>query len=201
MHSQPREHRRDPFAGKLAHQVVFERQKEARRARISLPAGSAAKLVIDPPALVPLGSDDVQPADTGDLAPFGLHLGLVSLDGLFPHFLRDIEPRLVERPAVFVCQPLQVGPGHELGISSQNDVGASARHVRRDRHGPSPSGLGHDLRLALVVLGIQDLVRDAIALEHLGELFRFLDRRRSDQDRTPARICFLANKTRIGYLL
>ena len=30
LHSQPGEHGRDPFAGKLAHQVVFERQEETR---------------------------------------------------------------------------------------------------------------------------------------------------------------------------
>ena len=68
---------RDPLAGELPHQVVFEREEEPRRAGVALPAGAAAKLVIDPAALVPLGADDVQAAQPGDLAPLGLHLGLV----------------------------------------------------------------------------------------------------------------------------
>ena len=60
LHSQPGEHRRHPLPREFPHQVVFERQEEPRRARISLPACAAAKLVVDPPALVPLRADDVQ---------------------------------------------------------------------------------------------------------------------------------------------
>ena len=45
-----------------AHQVVFERQIEAARARIALAAGTAAQLVVDAPRLVALGADDVQAA-------------------------------------------------------------------------------------------------------------------------------------------
>ncbi len=50
-----------------AHQVVFERQIEARRARVALTAGAAAQLVVDAPRLVPLGGDDVQAAEPDDL--------------------------------------------------------------------------------------------------------------------------------------
>ena len=84
LHAQPGEHGRDPLAGELAHQVVFEREEEARRARVSLAAGAAAELVVDAAALVPLGADDVQAADRGDLAPLDLHLRLVAGDGLLP---------------------------------------------------------------------------------------------------------------------
>ena len=44
------------------HQVVFERQVEAARARVALAAGTAAQLVVDAPRLVALGADDVQAA-------------------------------------------------------------------------------------------------------------------------------------------
>ena len=51
---------------------------------VSLAAGAAAELVVDAAALVPLGADDVQAADRGDLAPLDLHLRLVAGDGLRP---------------------------------------------------------------------------------------------------------------------
>ena len=50
------------------HQRVFERQIEARRARVALAPGAAAQLVVDAPRLVALGADDVQAAGVDDLA-------------------------------------------------------------------------------------------------------------------------------------
>src|SRR2546427_9050123 len=41
---------------------------------------------------------------------------------------------------------------HELGIAAEDDVGAAARHVGRDRDGLEAAGLGDDLRLAHVLL-------------------------------------------------
>ena len=82
LHAEPGEHGRDPLAGELAHQVVFQRQEEPRGARVSLAASAAAELVIDAPTLVPLGPDDVQAPDRGDLAPLDFHLGLVAGDRL-----------------------------------------------------------------------------------------------------------------------
>ena len=40
----------DPLRGEALHQVVFEREVEARRARVALAAGAAAELVVDAPA-------------------------------------------------------------------------------------------------------------------------------------------------------
>ena len=54
---------RDALGAEQAHQVVFERQEELRRARIALTAGTSAQLAIDAPRLVALGADDVQAAD------------------------------------------------------------------------------------------------------------------------------------------
>ena len=48
---------------------------------------------------------------------------------------------------------------------------------------PLPPGLGHDLGLALVVLGVQHLVRDPVLLEHLGQALGLLHAGRADQDR------------------
>ena len=45
-----------------AHQVVFERQEELGTARVALAAGTATQLVVDAPALVAFGADDVEAA-------------------------------------------------------------------------------------------------------------------------------------------
>ena len=47
LHAEPGQHGRDPLAGELAHQVVFERQEEPRAARVPLPPRAAAELVVD----------------------------------------------------------------------------------------------------------------------------------------------------------
>src|SRR5262249_25819639 len=84
-----------PLAGEDAHQVVLERDVEPARTRIALPAGAAAKLVVDAPRLVPLGAHDMQAAHVGDLAPFFLHLLLRAdlVDRLLPDVGRHVEPR------------------------------------------------------------------------------------------------------------
>ena len=54
---------------------------------------------------------------------------------------------------------LQAGVlGHELGVAAQQNVGAAAGHVGGDRDRALAAGLRHDGRLALVILGVQDLV-------------------------------------------
>ncbi len=45
-----------------AHQIVFQRQIEAAGPRVTLPAGTAAQLIVDAPGFVALGTDDVQAA-------------------------------------------------------------------------------------------------------------------------------------------
>jgi hypothetical protein len=50
----------DAVAGEQAHQIVLGGEEEARLARITLPAGAAAQLVVDPSRLVALRAADVQ---------------------------------------------------------------------------------------------------------------------------------------------
>ena len=45
-----------------AHQIVFERQEEFRVAGVALAAGTAAQLVVDAAAFVPLGAEHVEAA-------------------------------------------------------------------------------------------------------------------------------------------
>src|SRR6185437_10115100 len=49
LRTQPVHELRDALGAEQAHQVVLEREEELRRARVALPAGSAAQLPIDAP--------------------------------------------------------------------------------------------------------------------------------------------------------
>ena len=62
-HAEPLHQARDAVRPEDPHQVVFEREVEARRAGVALAAGAAAQLVVDAARLVALGADDVQAAD------------------------------------------------------------------------------------------------------------------------------------------
>ena len=73
-HAQPLHQAGDAVRPEDAHQVVFERQVEARRARVALAAGAAAQLVVDAPRFVALGAEDVQAAEPDDLVVLGVGL-------------------------------------------------------------------------------------------------------------------------------
>ena len=62
-HAEPLHQAGDAARAEDAHQVVFERQIEPRRAGVALAAGAAAQLVVDAPRFVALGADDVQAAE------------------------------------------------------------------------------------------------------------------------------------------
>ena len=162
-----------------AHQVVLQRKEKSSGARIALATRSAAKLIVDSSAVVPLGADDVQATHLRDRPAFFLHLlGLLDLLDLgFPDVFGHVEPGRIFVP--------EHGPRHRLRIAAEDDVGAAAGHVGGDGDGLLAAGLGDDLGFAGHVfrLGVEQLVIDAAALEHRGQLFGLLDRCRADQDR------------------
>ena len=80
------------------------------------------------------------------------------LDQGVPFRLRHVEPGGVLL--------LELGPGHGFGVAAEDDVGAAAGHVRGDGHGALAAGLGDDLRLALVMLGVEHLVLHPALVEH-----------------------------------
>ena len=87
---------------------------------------------------------------------------------------------------IAVVVPLAGGhllAGQVFGIAAQEDVDAAAGHVGRDGDGPGPPGLSHDHRFLLVVLRVQDVMRDPPAVQVAGELLGLLDRHRADEDR------------------
>ena len=73
--------------------------------------------------------------------------------------------------------PASATPGPEL------DVGAAAGHVGGDGDRAALAGAGDDFGFLLVVLGVEDGVDDALALEHAREVLADFDRDRADEDR------------------
>ena len=56
-----------------------------------------------------------------------------------------------------------------FGIPAEDDVCATAGHVRRDRHCPLTTGLRDDLGFLLVVLGVEDAVIDTEPAEFIAD--------------------------------
>src|SRR5262249_7935051 len=54
------------------HQLVLQREVKPRRTGVALAAGAAAQLVVDSARLVPLGADDMHPAELNYLFALGL---------------------------------------------------------------------------------------------------------------------------------
>ena len=183
VHAQLFHHAHHPLRAEQAHDVVLQGQVEAALARVALTAGAAAQLVVDAPGLVALGAQDEQAAGLPDLLGLGLD-DLLVLGLRVGVLLPGVQDLLVVGLGVagglgdeLVAHPRlpQVCLGQELRVAAQHDVGAAAGHVGGHGDRPQLAGLGHDLGLLLVVLGVQDIVLDAPLFQHVGELLRLLD--------------------------
>src|SRR5262245_51933150 len=64
------------LGAKDAHQIVVEREIELGAAGVALTAGAAAELIVDAPALVTLGADDVEAARLERLLLLVVDVGL-----------------------------------------------------------------------------------------------------------------------------
>src|SRR5438105_8098166 len=62
LQAKPLQHAIELIGPEDAHEIIFERQKEFGMAGIALPAGAAAQLVVDAPALMPLRAEHVEAA-------------------------------------------------------------------------------------------------------------------------------------------
>src|SRR2546426_885857 len=163
---------RDPIGPEQAHQVVFQREEEHALAGVALAPRTTAQLAVDAPRLVALGADDHEPARRVLVAVelldfFGGQVGLLV--------------HLPERGlAVLDAAHLALlDPGAEF------DVGAPPGHVGGDRDGARLARLRDDLRLALVVLGVQHLVLQAAPLQHARQRLRDVHAHGADQHRQP----------------
>ena len=197
-----------PLAAEQAHQVVLQAQVEPGGAGVALTAGAAAQLVVDAAALVPLGADDEQAARGADFLRFLGNLVLVlavqlveagagrqdvGVGGVAVAVGLDQQGFHLLGQGVlggFGVQQLfaelllaHLGLGHELGVAAQHDVGAAAGHVGGDGDGALLAGLGHDLGLALVVLGVQHVEIFGPLLQHLGQDLALFHADGAHQDR------------------
>ena len=135
LHAQALHEAAHPLRGEDAHQVVLHGQVEARVARVPLAPCPAAQLVVDAPAFVALGADDMQAAGVQHLLVVLIPLGANG----FQLLLRG---------------RIQFG-GLRLPVAAKDDVRAPPRHVGGDGHRAGAPGLGDDFRLPLVLLGVQ----------------------------------------------
>ena len=207
-HPQPLHQARDAIRPEDAHQVVFERQVEARRARVALAAGAAAQLVVDAPRLVPLGAEDVQArrarsprrARRRPAAVKWLEDALPVARAAPGRSRRRGRSRRTRSSSTNFSSPLGSRSAtssamallarHVLGAAAEQDVGAAAGHVGGDGHGALAAGLGDDLGFLRVVLGVQHDVLDAALAQQGRQPLGLLDRHRADQ-RRPARLLLL----------
>ena len=118
--------------------------------------------------------EHVEPAELAHLFALGpaarLELGLPRVELGQP--LLGVEVDALGRQLVL---------GQQLGVAAQDDVDASAGHVGGDGDAAAPAGLGHDLGLPEVLLGVQDVVRDAALLEQPRQQLGLGHRRRADR--------------------
>ena len=190
-HAQPLHQAGDAVRAEDAHQVVFEREVEARRARIALAAGAAAKLVVDAARLVALGADDVQAAERYDvLVLVSAQLPEVAVDAVPVRRLQAVEAvdheevdELLVVDVLLLALHDSLGDAfgnglltrHVLGVAAEQDVGAAAGHVGGDRDPGPAARLGDDLGFLRVILGVEHDVLDAALLEHPRQALRLLD--------------------------
>ena len=78
---------------------------------------------------------------------------------------------------------VEVLTSQALGVATEEDVDASTGHVGGDRHRPELPGLRDDLRLSRVLLRVEHVVGDAVAIESLAEPLAVLHRHRAHEDR------------------
>ena len=136
------QHRVHALGAEDAHQVVLQRQEEFRAAGIALPARTAAQLVVDASAFVPLGADDVEAAR---LYRPALEIGDLGAD------FRLLALALLQRGGWI---DLLANP--HLDIAAELNVGAAAGHVGGNRDRAGNTRLGDDEGLLLVMPGVED---------------------------------------------
>ncbi len=176
LEAEPRQHQLHPLGAEDPHQIVFERNKEFRGAGVALAAGAAAQLVVDAAALMPLAADHEQPAGLAHDVAGGFDLG-ADRGGATLALFRVRDQR-------------EFGLQAHVEIAAELDVGAAAGHVGGDRHRAGTARLRDDIRLLLVIAGVQHIVLDLVLLEQRRQRLGFLDADRAAQHRLLALAAF-----------
>ncbi|CFS03545.1 Uncharacterised protein [Mycobacterium tuberculosis] len=166
-----------------AHQLVTQRQIEARLPGVPLAAGPATQLVVDPPRLVALGAQHVQAAGLDYF--LGLLAGFLFDDGQFGVPGRLVLLGRLHRIQAAFAQPLI---GEKVDVAAQHNVGAATGHVGGDGDAAAAARHRDDGRLLLVVLGVEHIVRDAPLGELPRQILRALHAGGADQHRLSLRV-------------
>ena len=183
-----------PLAGEDAQEVVLAGEEELGDARVALAAGAAAQLVVDAPALVPLGARARRGRQRRS-PPASCSAISASISARFFRASAGV----TSIPSAALLQPPALHP--HVDVAAELNVGAAAGHVGGDGDRARHPGVGDDEGFLLVVAGVQHLVRDAgagsclvlelVLLEQAGQRLRLLDRDRADQDRLAAHVAVL----------
>jgi hypothetical protein len=152
----------------------LQREIEFRPAGVALTARTAAQLIVDAPAFVAFGTDDIKAA--GFQGDFLLRFDIGANGGFLILGQRAAARFFLEGEARF-------------GVAAELNVGPAARHVGGDGDRVRHAGLRDDQRFLFVVFGVEHLRRDLLVLaQQIGEHFRFFDGHRAHQDRLAARV-------------
>ena len=168
LQSKTRHHACEAVAPEEAHEVILKREIEAARPRVALTRTTPAELAVNAPRFVPLGGDHVESARPL-LQQSAQRLLLSGGHG-------------VQREALV----LNLRFAHPDYAGPKLDIRAAPCHVRGDRNRSCLPCHCHDLRFLRVVLGVQDVVRDARHAEHTAEHFRGVNRHSAQEDRLTA---------------
>ena len=179
----------DALRAEQAHEVVFKRQVKRAFAGVALAAGAAAQLVVNAAGFVPLCTEDIKAPGLahelgvlfglgavffqlfGKLCPCVEHLGVLRF---------GITGRLAQK--LFAHARFgKVVARHILRVTAQHDVGAAACHVGGNGDGVRLAGLGDNMGFFFMMLGVEHLVLDAFAAQHVGQNFAFFNGNGADQ--------------------
>ena len=150
LHAQPLHQALDAVGAEDAHQVVFERQVEARATR-DRPGGRSGRAA-GCRCGATRGARCRGCAGRRRRATSSCSRGAA---------LAEARPAPPSNRLAAPSSGSGLGARQELGVAAEQDVGAAAGHVGGDGDRALAAGLGDDRRLALVVLGVQHVVRDA----------------------------------------
>ncbi len=154
-----------------AHQIIVEREVEARLAGVTLTAGTAAELIVNTAGIVTLRADDEQTAGLAHLVRFAGNFRLVLFQRFGKHgacienfliFRFGIAGRLGDQLIGKSCLA-QIVLCHVLRIAAEHDIRAAACHVGGNGNGTELTGLRDDLSFLLMILGVEQIVLDALA--------------------------------------
>ena len=84
---------------------------------------------------------------------------------------------------LFIASTFQLPARHKVRVAAKQNIRTAAGHVRGDRHGAQTACLRHDLRLLGMMLGIQHLMLNAPAAQHIADFFADFHRNGSYQHR------------------